>query len=72
MDATLDPDCVVWALDRGEGGYGLYGGRMNDGTNSNAIQDVKLHVTSDGYFMYAYFMFCNGYVGCVQFDCIAE
>jgi hypothetical protein len=59
-------------LDRGEGGYGLYGGRMNDGTNSNAIQDVKLHVTSDGYFMYAYFMFCNGYVGCVQFDCIAE
>ena len=72
MDATLDPDCVVWALDRGEGGYGLYGGRMNDGTNGNAIQDVKLHVTSDGYFMYAYFMFCNGYVGCIQFDCIAE
>lgn len=72
LDASLDPDCVVYDLDRGEGGYGIYGGRANDGTNGNAIQDVKLHVTEDGYFMYAYFMFCNGYVGCVQFDCIAQ
>lgn len=72
LDASLDPDCVVYGLDRGEGGYGIYGGRANDGTNGNAIQDVKLHVTSDGYFMYAYFMFCNGYVGCIQFDCIAQ
>ncbi len=72
LDASLDPDCVVYGLDRGEGGYGIYGGRANDGTNGNAIQDVKLHVTKDGYFMYAYFMFCNGYVGCIQFDCIAQ
>ena len=72
LDASLDPDCVVYDLDRGEAGYGIYGGRANDGTNGNAIQDVKLHVTEDGYFMYAYFMFCNGYVGCVQFDCIAQ
>lgn len=72
LDASLDPDCVVYGLDRGEGGYGIYGGRANDGTNGNAIQDVKLHVTNDGYFMYAYFMFCNGYVGCIQFDCIAQ
>ena len=72
LDASLDPDCVVYDLDRGDGGYGIYGGRANDGTNGNAIQDVKLHVTEDGYFMYAYFMFCNGYVGCVQFDCIAQ
>ncbi|MBR2931463.1 MAG: DUF5018 domain-containing protein [Rikenellaceae bacterium] len=72
LDASLDPDCVVYDLDRGEGGYGIYGGRANDGMNGNAIQDVKLHVTKDGYFMYAYFMFCNGYVGCVQFDCIAQ
>ena len=72
MDPALDPDCVVYDLDRGDGGYGIYGGRANDGTNGNAIQDVKLHVTSYVYFMYAYFMFCNGYVGCIQFDCIAQ
>ena len=72
LDASLDPDCVVYALDRGDGGYGIYGGRANDGTNAGAIQDVKLHVTKDGYFMYAYFMFCNGYAGCIQFDCIAQ
>ena len=73
MDAALDPDCVVWALGRGDDGYGKYGSHRTCGlANGNSYQDVKLHVTSDGYFMYAYFMFCNGYVGCVQFDCIAE
>ncbi len=72
LDASLDPDCVVYGLDRGEGGYGIYGCRANEGTNCIAIQDVMLHVTKDGYFMYAYFMFCNGYVGCIQFDCIAQ
>lgn len=72
IDRALNPDCVVYDLDRGSDGYGVYGGRMNDGANGNALQDVKLHVSSDGYFMYAYFMFCNGYVGCVQFDCIAQ
>ncbi len=75
MDPALDPDCVVYALDRtdvGGGQYGRYGGRANDGANANALQDVKLHVTEDGYFMYAYFMFCNGYVGCIQFDCLAQ
>jgi hypothetical protein len=71
------PDCTVFNLNNDDGNdnsgcYGFYGGRANDGVNSNAVQDVKLHVTSDGYFMYGYFMFCNGYVGCVQFDCIAQ
>ncbi len=71
------PDCTVFNLNNDDGNdnsgcYGFYGGRANDGMNGNAIQDVKLHVTSDGYFMYGYFMFCNGYVGCVQFDCIAQ
>lgn len=71
------PDITVFNLNNDDGNeisncYGFYGGRANDGVNSNALQDVKLHVTSDGYFMYAYFMFCNGYAGCIQFDCIAQ
>ncbi len=71
------PDITIFNLNNDDGNensgcYGFYGGRANDGVNSNAIQDVKLHVSSDGYFMYGYFMFCNGYVGCVQFDCIAQ
>lgn len=77
LDASLNPDCTVFDLNNDDGNdnsgsYGFYGGRANDGVNSSSTQDVKLHVTSDGYFMYAYFMFCNGYVGCVQFDCIAQ
>lgn len=71
------PDITIFNLNNDDGNdmsgsYGFYGGRANDGVNANALQDVKLHVTSDGYFMYAYFMFCNGYAGCIQFDCIAE
>ena len=71
------PDCAIFNLNNDDGNensgcYGFYGGRANDGVNSNAVQDVKLHVSKDGYFMYGYFMFCNGYVGCVQFDCIAQ
>ncbi len=66
------PAAVVYQLDRGADGFGKYGGRLNDGTNVNAYTDVKLHASPDGYFMYAYFMFCNGYVGCVQFDCLAK
>ena len=71
------PDCTIFNLNNDDGNdnsncYGFYGGRANDGVNSNAVQDVKLHVSKDGYFMYGYFMFCNGYVGCVQFDCIAQ
>lgn len=62
---------IVYELDRADG-YGKYGGRLNDGQNTNAYTDVALHVSPDGYFMYGYFMFCNGYVGCVQFDCIAR
>lgn len=70
LDDEASP--VVYSLDRGSDGYGKYGGRLNDGQNSNAFVDVVLHTSSDGYFMNAYFMFCNGYVGCVQFDCIAQ
>ena len=70
--ASTQPSAMVYALDRGPDGYGKYGGRLNDGQNSNAYTDVVLHQSEDGYFLYAYFMFCNGYVGCVQFDCIAK
>ncbi len=71
------PDCTIFGLNNDDGldlsgAYGYYGGRANDGVNGNAVQDVKLHVTENGYFMRGYFMFCNGYVGCVEFDCIAQ
>lgn len=32
--------------------------------------DVRLWVDRNGYYMYAYFMYANGYVGCVRVDCI--
>lgn len=49
---------------------GTYGGKDNGGTNSNGTGDVALKVSNDGYYMYLYFMFTNGCVVCVQFDCI--
>ncbi|MDD4713548.1 MAG: DUF5018 domain-containing protein [Bacteroidales bacterium] len=49
----------------------LYGGKGNGGTNGNGSGDVALKVSDDGYYMYLYFMFTNGCVVCVQYDCIS-
>jgi hypothetical protein len=38
--------------------------------NGNGTGDVAFRVSDDGYFLYFYFMFTNGYVVGVQFDCI--
>ncbi len=49
---------------------GLYGGKENGGQNVNGTGDVILKVSDDGYYMYLYFMFTNGVIVCMQFDCI--
>lgn len=49
---------------------GIYGGKDNGGVNANGTGDAILKVSSDGYYMYLYFMFTNGCVVCVQYDCI--
>ena len=49
---------------------GVYGGKDNGGENTNGTGDVALKISSDGYYMFLYFMFTNGCVVCVQFDCI--
>ena len=38
--------------------------------NGNGTGDVAFRVSDDGYYMYLYFMFTNGYVVGYQFDCI--
>ncbi|HHV87193.1 MAG TPA: DUF5018 domain-containing protein [Petrimonas sp.] len=49
---------------------GTYGGKDNGGQNANGTGDTILKVSNDGYYMYLYFMFTNGCVVCVQYDCI--
>lgn len=49
---------------------GLYGAKALGGQNPNGTGDVAFRVSKDGYYLYAYFMFTNGYVVCAQFDCI--
>ncbi|WP_298650079.1 DUF5018 domain-containing protein [uncultured Proteiniphilum sp.] len=49
---------------------GTYGGKDNGGQNANGTGDVILKVSNDGYYMYLYFMFTNGAIVCVQYDCI--
>ena len=41
-----------------------------NGQATMAASDVALKVSRNGYYMYAYFIFLNGNLGCVQFDCI--
>lgn len=38
--------------------------------NGNGTGDVLLSVSEDGYFLYVYFLFTNGYVVGYQFDCM--
>lgn len=49
---------------------GTYGGKDNGGQNASGTGDAILKVSNDGYYMYLYFMFTNGCVVCVQYDCI--
>ena len=61
---------VVWQCDRHK--YGPRGSGFSDPEpeNGNMTGDVALRVSPDGYYLYLYFMFTNGYVVGVQFDCI--
>lgn len=58
---------VVWECDRDK--YGAKGVTPLV-PNANGTGDVALKVSSDGYYMYLYFMYTNGYVVGYQFDCI--
>lgn len=64
---TKTCNSVVWECDRN-----VYGGKSVTPAviNANGTGDVALRVSEDGYYMYLYFMFTNGYVVGYQFDCI--
>jgi len=49
----------------------IYGAMIGSGTaNGNATGDCAFVQSPDGFFLYVYFMFTNGYLVGVQFDCI--
>jgi len=58
---------VVWECERDK--YGPKGITPLV-VNGNGTGDVAFRVSDDGYYMYLYFMFTNGYVVGYQFDCI--
>jgi hypothetical protein len=50
---------------------GTYGAKELGGVvNANGTGDVAFKASDNGYYLYVYFMFTNGYVVCVQYDCI--
>lgn len=57
---------IVWKT------YGTYGANSITGgtVNGNGTSDIVMSVSDNGYYLYMYFMFTNGYVVGVQFDCI--
>lgn len=71
---TSGSDLNTYAVNFGAEGMNInkqYGataaGNLGLGACAN---DVKLYVPGDGFYMYLFFEFTNGSVGCVQFDCI--
>lgn len=61
-----DLSTTIWKCEAGV--YGSFA--CSNEANGNATGDVALKVSEDGYYMYFYYMFTNGYVVCLQFDCI--
>lgn len=57
---------LVWAAPKSTYGPAAAQGAVN----ANATGDVIMSVSENGYYMYLYFMFTNGYVVGVQFDCV--
>lgn len=49
--------------------YGAAGAGNRPGLAANA-NDVRLRQSENGFYMYLYFQFAKGYVGCIQVDCI--
>ncbi|MVZ64723.1 DUF5018 domain-containing protein [Sphingobacterium sp. DK4209] len=57
---------LVWAAPKGA--YGRAG--TSQPANANGTGDVIMAVSDNGFYMYLYFMFTNGYVVGVQYDCV--
>jgi hypothetical protein len=66
VSSTSGLGSAIWSAP-----IGTYGGKDNGGANANGTGDVSLKVSDNGYYMYLYFMFTNGCVVCVQYDCIS-
>lgn len=64
---TYTCPAVVWECERDKWGPK---GIAPVVPNTNGTGDVAFRVSDDGYFLYLYFMFTNGYVVGYQFDCI--
>jgi hypothetical protein len=64
---TRTVPAVVWEAERDK--YGAKGVQPVV-ANGNGTGDVALYVSDNGYYMYLYFMFTNGFVVGYQFDCI--
>lgn len=64
---TYTCPAVAWECDRD-----IYGPKAISGAavNGNATGDVAFTVADNGFYMYLYFMFTNGYIVGYQFDCI--
>lgn len=58
---------VVWETPLNTYGPNAISGGV---ANANGTGDVAIKVSDDGFYLYLYFMFTNGYVVGYQFDCI--
>lgn len=62
---------LIW-MDGLSGGYSKYNYAAAGASthNGNGTGDVAFVQSADGFFLYVYFMFTNGYIVGVQFDCV--
>ncbi len=75
MDVT-GGELTAHAVDFSEKGLNLdhnYGAQAAGNLGAaGPCNDMRLWVDPSGFYMYAYFMYSNGYIGCVRVDCIKK
>jgi len=69
---TSTGGALEWTVGLDSSGYSLFNHTAAGDTNANGngTGDVAFTQSDDGFYLYVYFMFTNGYVACYQFDCI--
>lgn len=73
LKSTAIDGALKFVVDQSASPTGIYGAMAAGGTGvAGNANDVRLWVSNTGFYMYAYFLFTNGYIGCVRVDCIQK
>lgn len=71
LKSSATDGSISFFVDKAASPSGIYGAMAAGFTGvAGNCNDARLWVSSTGFYMYGYFLFTNGYIGCIRVDCI--